>query len=72
MYDNCYNIDIKLTGFYKSYLLLIHGRLGKFTDTIDPSEAMAGYNTQRTFLLGPYSNCWKKPKEWYLISFSFA
>lgn len=51
MYDNCYNINIKFTGFYKSDLLLIHGRLGKFTDKIDLSESMAGFHTQRTFFL---------------------
>ena len=49
MYDNCYNVDIKVTGFYKSDLLLIHGRLGKFTDIIDLSQATAGFHTQWTF-----------------------
>ena len=37
--------------FINRIFLLIHGRLGKFTDNLDLSEAMAGFHTQRTFSL---------------------
>jgi len=56
---------LKSRVFYKSDLLLIHGRLGKFTDKIDLSEAMAGWFSYTTNLFfGPYNNCWKKYKGW--------
>jgi len=53
--------DNKFTGFYKFDYILIHGRLGKFTDEIHLYEALAGFHIQRT-CFGSYNNLWKNSK----------